>query len=507
MGVPAWRRHSSGSPNYGLMLDDVLYTLLALVCCFMLAVVFFLSKNKYSKALRTHAGRFFASQHQLKRQQKTFLGSMEAEEHVMRVLEEEGWRNVFLRRRVPISRLGHNREIDVVAVGNIILVVEVKHWRGYVWSNGMSWFQAPNYEAFFERQRRKDELKGPRSGPTGAKGERVAAPATLEFENVQDDNVLKAAALRRYIENARRIALPDFRLVNPSGAADDGELATDADAASGANSPKVSSPTVKPRRYNDQALHKKCGLCVLPVVVFTNPAVKLDPATLKKERYVFTLDTFRVFAREALRGNVSAEAPNAVVERNSKLLSFLAYQTRRLLRPVPILRGLVTTKTAGYLLDEDLQDEVAYAVDVLRTWDLVFLHDGRLITGDVVKIDAPSANCMYERKHLLDVSIRWNSSPVIGLIKTLLYNEAGTVKLELTTAKRVAIKRNENKPRDEQGNIKFSIQPKKYSNPNLNDRLFIKPAGSSEAFHFYPIADIKEVRLSHHLYESERLLQ
>lgn len=443
------------------LLDDTVYVLLALTTVALVVVAAALSRNVYRDALRTQARSKLRREDSLTKEQQMFLRSMQAEEKVEDVLRKAGWTDVFLRRRVAVARVGHNREIDVVAVGPIVLVVEVKNWQGYVWSKGSSWYQCRNRKTM----------------------------DTLQFEDVQEDNVEKAAALRRYIENARRVELPDSNMVQA-----DAVVFGHQDAASPTT--MTNNTSSRGTWYSDRAIHKVCGKCVVPVVVFTHPRVKLDPATVKAKKYVFTLDTFATFAQQAVRGNIDLDALNDVAAPSSWWSAWLPFGPhRRVPRAVP------AGSPNSFLLTEDQQDQVAGVVDVMRTWDLVYLLDRRLMTGDLQSIDVPSAFCSYERKHLLDINVRWNRG-LLGLVKTFFTNKAGTVELVLTTAKRLAKKRNEKKPRNTQGNIVFPMVPKK---KKVNDTIVMKMAGTAE-LKTVLLCDVDRISLSHHLYESEKQL-
>ncbi|KPI90583.1 hypothetical protein ABL78_0343 [Leptomonas seymouri] len=436
-----------------LLLDDTVYLLLALTTVALVIVAVALSRNVYRDALRTHARSKLRREDALTGAQQMFLKSMQAEEKVEEVLRKAGWTDVFLRRRVAVARVGHNREIDVVAVGPVILVVEVKNWQGYVWSKGSSWYQCRNCRTM----------------------------DTLQFEDVQEDNVEKAAALRRYIENARRVELPDSNLVQ----ADSVIFGHDKRKQNGRGT-----------WYTDRAIHKVCGKCVIPVVIFTSPRVKLDPATVKAKKYVFTLDTFGAFARQALHGNIDFDAPNDVAT-PSLWSSWIPF-----VKPTRAVQVAPAGTPESFLLTEEQQDQVAAVVDVMRTWDLVYLLDCCLLTGDLQGIDVPSAFCSYERKHLLDINVRWNRG-VLGLLKTFFTNKAGTVELVLTTAKRLAKKRKEKKPRNTHGNIVFPMVPKK---KKANDTIVMKMAGTAELKTIL-LCDVDRILLSHHLYEGEKQLK
>jgi hypothetical protein len=101
-----------------------------------------------------------------------------AEDQVAEVLKAAGI-PVFLRKRVFVAQDNHNREIDVVAVADKVLVIEVKNWSGSVWRNGFRWFQLP-----------------PKS------------TRPLEFEDIFAESKYKTEALRRHLENDHKISLP-----------------------------------------------------------------------------------------------------------------------------------------------------------------------------------------------------------------------------------------------------------------------------------------------------------
>lgn len=412
--------------------DDLLLLAIVLVTAATIGCSIALWKNKYVSVLRVDAVRKLQEAKPLSTEHKKFKIAMAAETIVEGMLKEEGWRHVYPNRRVAVSRVGHNREIDIIAVGPRILVVEVKHWRGYVWSSGSCWYQRPH-------------LRG----------------QTLEFENVYSDNVEKAAALRRYIENTQRIPLPDNL-----------KAATEEEGAG--------------TWYTSHALHTYCGAVVVPVVVFSNPDVRLDPDTIMKMENVFTLSSFRDYLRE-LRWEQ---------QRSSSWLRGLMWWNR-----TPKKIGGKDNSGEEVFMSVKTERRVAAAVDLLRTWDVLNLHDGRIITGDVQNVIAPTAFCSYERKHILDIKLEWNVG-WMGVVKTLLTNRSASVEIVLATAKRLAVKKKENKPRNAKGNIVFSIRPRQ-RRVTACDRLVIRAAGNTTPMQI-AFADIKEILLSKHLYITEK---
>lgn len=430
--------------------SDLLSIAVVVVALVTLACSVALWRNQCVAGLRVHSIRKLQEGQKMSGSDLKFKTAMDAETLVEQLFVQEGWKHVFSNKRVAVSRLGHNREIDIIAVGTKIFVVEVKHWRGWVWSSGSCWYQLPH----------------PKS-------------AALQFENVFSDNVEKAAALRRYLENQQRIVLPGS---GPTAASRSGEKTEDekGDAAAPAanSSSSLVSTTQTGTWYSDHSLHTQCGPAIVPVVVFTNPAVQLDPNTIMKLDGVFTLAGFRKHLRQLREAE----------KRSSSLFSSV------LSRIFPV------KTTSDAFLTPRIMSQVAGAVDVLRTWDVLQLHDGRVINGDVQKVIAPTAFCEYQRKHLLSVNIHWHTG-AWGFVKTFLMNRSVTVELVLATEKRLAVKKREKKPRNAAGNIVFSIPPRRRK-ATASDHFLIRIPGNP---HVQPvaIADVKNAIFSRHLYANE----
>ena len=111
--------------------------------------------------------------------------ALEAEVNVADVLTRAGCREVHMRKRIYVMQDGHHREIDVVAITDRILAVEVKNWSGSIWrSMDNRWFQLP------PRQER-----------------------ALEFGDLYEEALHKANGLRKHLENDHKIKLPDHAVV------------------------------------------------------------------------------------------------------------------------------------------------------------------------------------------------------------------------------------------------------------------------------------------------------
>ncbi|KAF5226405.1 putative Nuclease-related domain containing protein [Trypanosoma cruzi] len=423
----------------GDFVANVLYwlptALMTLVTCVTIFIAVGLAQGFFRNTLSSLSWRnilFFTA---MSSRQKQLLASMQAEELVEAALRSAGWKHVFLRRRVPVQRLGHNREIDVVAVGPVVLVVEVKHWRGQVWSNGSRWFQCP------------DNSK-----------------RALEFEDIQEDNLVKAAALRRFIENDRRIPLSDHHMNgNHRSPTEEGDITQDKSRGHGT-------------WYTDRRLHKQCGEFVLPVVVFTNPAVVLDPSTVKQKKRVFNLASFQLFAEQLMQ-----EMRGPLV-RGGRPWGRLAQRLRS------ILFGSVKRPLA---ISIHVEERVAAAVETMRTWDMIYLHSGRLIHGDVTELHLPSIKLWIERKHILDVEVWWFDG-FIGLLRGLWEGGGGMVRVRFDAAQRLLMGRDE---------IAIPIAPRNLKHMTANDRLVVKTAGSRVTV-TVALADVCRLRFSHHMEDS-----
>eukprot|EP00758_Cryptobia_borreli_P002478 Tbor_TRINITY_DN3061_c0_g1::TRINITY_DN3061_c0_g1_i1::g.17359::m.17359 len=86
----------------------------------------------------------------------------------------------YLRKRVYVPEQHCNREIDCIGVvKDRILVIEVKNWRGQIWSNGVRWYQ-----------------RASKSGQT------------LEFGDIYEEAEFKTEALRKHFEYDHKVKLP-----------------------------------------------------------------------------------------------------------------------------------------------------------------------------------------------------------------------------------------------------------------------------------------------------------
>lgn len=333
-----------------------------------------------------------------------------AEEIVAAVLSDVGI-PVFLRKRVFVAEVNHNREIDVVAIADKVLVIEVKNWSGSVWRNGFRWYQLP-----------------PRSD------------RPLEFEDIFAESKYKTESLRRHLENDHKIHLPQ-----------------------------------------EQADLVSC-------VIFTHPNVKLDPNSVANLPHVYTLETFRRYVNETYAPITRAGLAGAT--------SHIAKScVRWAWSLVPVLG---TKKPEEHILDRSTRDRIHLALDTVRTWDTIVLHNGTLIHGDVMGVECPSAAAAYPRHHLLDIQLRWSTPSMVGLATSLWNGTAGTVVLVLSEAKKRP-KKKELKPRNDEGNIVFPIlTPKSKTDMRQVDRVLIKRAGKPHEEPF-AISTIKFIELSKHL--------
>jgi hypothetical protein len=317
--------------------------------------------------------------------------ALSAEESVKEALNNIGFHETFLRRRIFVAESNCNREIDVIAIIDKIYVIEVKNWSGSVWCNGPRWFQLP-----------------------------VKAERALEFGDITEECHFKAMSLLRHLENVHKILLPPGSVVS--------------------------------------------------CVVFTSPAVKLDPNSAKRLPNVFTLESFREFIGKSRSGS----------------------SWRDLLAPV-----VPSFFHPSRSITLEQKNSVAHALGNVRTWDIVMLHNGTTIHGDLVSLECPNFYFSYDRKHIVSVIFKWASPSLVGLAVSLWKGSAGTVLVKLTEAKRVP-KRNESKPRNDDGDMYFPIlMDKRKGDWNTTDRLIFKRAGTAYSAPIR-LTDVRSVELSEH---------
>ena len=112
--------------------------------------------------------------------------ALSAEENIADVLTRAGCSDVHLRKRIYVMQDGHHREIDVVAVTDRILTIEVKNWAGSIWRSADNrWFQLPPNQ-----------------------------PRALEFGDIYEEAQYKANGLRRHLENDHKIKIPEGAVVS-----------------------------------------------------------------------------------------------------------------------------------------------------------------------------------------------------------------------------------------------------------------------------------------------------
>jgi hypothetical protein len=351
------------------------------------------------------------------KKQAQLNAALGAEDQIAAILREAGL-PVFLRKRVFVAEANHNREIDVIAIADKVLVIEVKNWSGSVWRNGFRWYQLP-----------------PRSSQP------------LEFEDIFSESKYKTESLRRHLENDHKIHLP--------------------------------------QEQED----------LVSCVVFTHPNVKLDPDTVANLPYVFNMNTFRAYVQTNYsplsRAGLSVAATHV-----------LKSCTRWAWSLVPVLGA---SKPQDHLLDGDTKERIHMALDSVRTWDTVVLHNGTLIHGDVMGVECPSAACAYLRHHLVGIVLRWSDPSLLGLVGSLWNGTAGTVELLLSEAKKKP-KKKEQKPRQGDGNVMFPIiQPKSKTDLMQVDRILMKRAGTPRAEPIV-LTNIRTIELSKHMQANPKMV-
>ena len=213
---------------------------------------------------------------------------------------------------------------------------------------------------------------------------------------------------------------------------------------------------------HDQRIPIKDSSIIVPILVFSNPAVRLDPRTISNMNCVFTIATFKPFA-----------------ESECKAQSWRNW-------------------AASFVLPLGLENKVRIvsALDQIKTWDCVTLHNGTLIHGDLLAIECPSVGVSFERRHLESIQYSWASGNLWGLFTSVWNGSAGWIKLVLCEAKRHKAQKQKKAGhaiRDKEGNVLFAVHPsKKKKDLTDSDRIVFKRAGQRipEMFATYTIKNV-----------------
>ena len=393
--------------------------------------------------------------------QSQLTRALQAEDYVGEAFEDAGCSDYFLRKRVYVPEQARNREIDCIGVcKDRILVVEVKNWRGDVWCNGIRWYQKA-----------------------------AATTKALEFEDLMTEAQFKTDALRKHFEYDHRVPI-----------------------------------------------HKDC---FVTCIVFTNPNVRIDPNTVGTKPYVFNMDMFKEFVAKEMRG-----ASGKVLYQDyfiSHQSEIRAREAAKLLprkppaRPKPwtpvvdaltwsgsVVGGSVLSVASSAVagswwlvsslvprggsgsgvskLTEEDRFKIRKMCGRIRTWDVIKMHNGNTVHGDVIAIAAPSAGCGFLRHDLEWVTMEWSAAGLRGLFGAIVHGTACTITIRPTEAKRVPKKNKKDatvsKYRDPAtGNISFPVKVQYHTNIRKNDHIVYKVPGKPTTFEV-SLAHIKSIELS-----------
>lgn len=419
------------------------------------------------------------SQKRFTSQQSQLNNALSAEDAVGTAFDVGGAGNYFLRKRVYVSEQGRNREIDCIGICNgKVYVVEVKNWRGDVWSNGIRWFQKAM----------------------------VSSTQALEFGDIYEEADFKTNALHKHFEYDHKVRIPRE--------------------------------------------------CMITCIVFTNPAVKLDPKSVGSRPFVFTLDGFVQYlrtqsqiqmrsemgmgvalfqqgismvgstygaARDVLSGAIEkftkpkTELTPAQIKRNQERQEKkkAIQDLKAILSDKSIERASAAVKLLPSLTRDDTF-KIRMMCESIRTWDFIELHNGVVVHGDVIAVDVPSISCNYLRAHMTNIQMQWASQGPIGFIQSLWNGTACSVMLELIPSKQRGKRKDQRavaaaeaaggaekltgnrslqKYKDADGNIKFPVRIQYSKDMKKNDRLIYKCAGKPQAQEV-PLAHVKLIEFS-----------
>ena len=394
--------------------------------------------------------------------QSQLTHALKAEDLVGEAFEAAGCSDYFLRKRVYVPEQARNREIDCIGVcKDRVLVVEVKNWRGDVWYNGIRWFQKA-----------------------------TATGKALEFEDLMAEAHFKTEALRKHFEYDHRVPI-----------------------------------------------HKDC---FVTCIVFTNPNVRIDPNSVGTLPYVFNMDMFKEFVAKEMSGS-----SGPVLYRDYFLIHQKEIQVREAAKLVPrkpktaptawtpvvnaaavvgssIWSGTTAVASGSWWAVKSIGSKIVASTGAtadgqpkltaddrfkirkmcgrIRTWDVIKMHNGNTVHGDVIAIAAPSAGCGYLRSDLEWIKMEWSSSSIKGLFGAMAFGTACSITIRPVESKRTLKKNKQDslitKFRDpETGNITFPVKIQYNTNTRKNDHVVYKVPGKATTFEV-SLAHIKTIELS-----------
>jgi hypothetical protein len=150
---------------------------------------------------------------------------------------------------------------------------------------------------------------------------------------------------------------------------------------------------------------------VLPCLVFTRAGCRLDPATVGCLPNVFTLDAFAQMVGPAAAAS---------------WLNPMAYF------PTPF-GTLARVQRAA----------INKAMDCIRTWDTIVLHNGEQITGDIMRLVLPEyqpadralaggpGSLVLARNEMTELSVDWAAASWFGIVAALFNGYGGCARMKL----------------------------------------------------------------------------
>lgn len=201
-------------------------------------------------------------------------------------------------------------------------------------------------------------------------------------------------------------------------------------------------------RKKHKSLAKLKDSDVHSILVFTNPNVRLDPVSVVSMGNVFTVETLKTHIGAA----------------ESWLASTLTYYVSAFAPAIP----------------DEAQKAASEALDKMKTWDTVVLHNGTMIHGDVLGLEAPSFGLSLDRDEVSNMTLEWCGTTLWGLVCSLWQGGAAMMKVNLSNAARKKLAKKskvDKKVINTEGDVRFLIKDGKRKVLQKNDRIIVRPAG------------------------------
>lgn len=221
---------------------------------------------------------------------------------------------------------------------------------------------------------------------------------------------------------------------------------------------------------------RNCGVdipdnLIKPVLLFSNKNCKLD-AQLEANPNVHTLESFK-----------KSVAPRAAVR------EWVTHY-------VPFMLGTNEISAA-------MKTNISDALRSVRTWDIVHLHNGTLLHGDLVGVELPTDGISLTRADFKTVAMHWSRTDLWGMLSSLWYGSACELDVELhRPLRRRGYTPKKGTPPTMR--LKTLLRMPKGKDINGKDRIVFQPAGKPFREE-YPLILVASILVCRKRYEGQRV--